>query len=189
MARPAVRYTPQEAAALAGVRLQRIQNAITDRQLGRAFRLSPDGRRRIDLPALLTFAVIERLEKVRIEPSALYRKLREVGGVPRAPLAITDAVTIDAPKLLAPVAHNLKLYERARERIVSDSGIMGGLPVVRDTRVPARTLHARIRGGDSIESVLQDYPYLDRETVEAAVLYVEANRARGRPRRRSADRP
>src|SRR5688500_8455651 len=108
MARPAARYTPQEAAALAGVRLQRIQNAITDRQLGRAFRLGPDGRRRIDLPALLTFAVIDRLDKVRVEPSALYRRLREAGSVPQAPVAITDAVTIDAPKLLAAVAHNLK---------------------------------------------------------------------------------
>ena len=186
-ARSAARYTPQEAAALAGVRLQRIQNAITDRQLGRAFRPGPDGRRRIDLPALLTFAVIDRLEEVRIEPSALCRKLREVGGVPRAPLASTEAVTIDAPKLLAPVAHNLKLYERARERIVSDAGILAGLPVVRDTRVPARTPHARITGGDGIESVPEDDPCLDRETVEAAVLHVEAN-PRPRPGELCAER-
>ncbi len=185
MARPeAVRYTPQEAAALAGVRLRRIQNALTDRRLGRAFG-TRGGRRGIDLPAVLTFAVVDRLGTVRIEPATLYRTFRKVG-VPHGPLAVTEAVTLDASALLVTVVRNLALYEKARERIVSDKTVMGGLPVVKGTRLPATTLHARVKGGDTIESILEDYPYLDRETIEAAVLFVDANPARGRPRRRPA---
>lgn len=180
-------YTPQEAAALAGMRLQRVQNALTDRALGRSFRPARNGRRRVDLAAVLTLAVVNRLDKVRIEPAALYDAFRRVG-LPSAPVTIDHAVTIDAPGLLAPVIRNLMLYNLARTRIVSDKSIMRGLPIVRGTRIPARTLHARITGGDSMESVLEDYPYLDRETVEAAVLYVEANPQRGRPPRRAAPR-
>ncbi len=177
------RYTPQEAAALAGVRLQRIQNAITDRLIRGAFKRARGGRRSVDLPGVLTFAAVERLGEVRIAPAVLYKAFRKTG-LPRGPVAVSEAVTIDAPRLLRTVVRNVELYERARESIVSDPEVMGGLPVVRGTRIPARTLHARVRGGDTIESILADYPYLDRETVEAAVLFAEANPARGRPRRR-----
>ncbi|HLY55082.1 MAG TPA: DUF433 domain-containing protein [Stellaceae bacterium] len=174
------RYTPQEAAALAGVRLQRIQNAITAGRLGRRFAVASTGRRRIDLAAVLTFATAHRLGKVRIEPATLYRAFRKAG-LPHGPVPVTDSVTIDAARLIGPVVRNVELYETARKRIVSDPAIMGGVPIVKGTRIPARTLHARIEGGDSIGSVLEDYPYLDRDTVEAAVLFVAANPARGRP--------
>jgi uncharacterized protein (DUF433 family) len=183
MAAPARTYTPQEAAAIAGVRLQRIQNAITERQLRGAFRTARDGRRRLDLPAILTFAAADRMEKVRIEPAVLYAAFKKVG-LPGGPVAVTETVTIDAPRLLAPVVRNIELYERARERIVSDPAVMGGIPVVKGTRLPARTLHARVKGGEMIDTILADYPYLDRETLEAAVLYAEANPERGRPRSR-----
>ena len=163
------------------MRLQRLQNAITERRLGGTLRPDKDGRRRIDLPAMLAFAAADRLRQVRIAPAALYEAFRATGGLPQAPVAIEDGVTIDAPRLLAPVVRNVELYELAQERIVCDPAVMAGLPVIKGTRIPARTLHARIKGGDTMESVLEDYPYLDPETVEAAVLYVEANPARGRP--------
>ena len=59
--------------------------------------------------------------------------------------------------------------------------------VVKGTRIPARTLHARIKGGESVDAILEDYPYLDREAIEAAALFSDANPARGRPRRRGLD--
>ena len=86
-------------------------------------------------------------------------------GVPAEPMAVTDSVTIDAPRLLRRVIRNIAVYETARECIVSDPTIMGGLPVVKGTRVLARTLHARIKGGDTIESILEEYNYLDRDAV------------------------
>jgi uncharacterized protein (DUF433 family) len=178
---PLPQYTPQEAAALAGVRLGRIQNAITNRQLGRGFTRQNRGRRNIDLPAVLTFALMQRLEKIHVDPKALYEVFRRTG-LPSKPIAVTDAVTIDAPRLLEPVIRNIQAYDAARQCIVSDPAVMGGLPVVKGTRIPARTLHARVKGGDAIASILKEYPYLDRKTVEAAVLFIEANPSRGRPR-------
>ena len=181
-------YTPQEAAALAGVRLQRIQNAITDRQLRGGFRRARDGRRRLDLPAVLTFAAVNRLENVHVDLALLYAAFKKTG-VPTGSLAITDMVTIDAGRLLEPVLRNLDLYERAKERIICDRKVMGGVPVVKGTRIPARMLHARIKGGDSVEGILDDYPYLDRDAIDAAVLYVEANPARGRPAAAKREKP
>ena len=49
-------------------------------------------------------------------------------------------------------------------------------------RIALRTrILGRIDAGDSIDSLLQDYPYLDPEAVEAAALYARANPLRGRP--------
>lgn len=176
-------YTPQETAAIAGVRLQRVQNALTDGRFVGSRRCDADGRRRIDLPAVLAFAAADRLGKVRIAPQTLYRAFHDAG-LPHGPLRVTDTVTIDAQALLGPVLRNIALYEEARTCIVSDPSVMGGEPVVKGTRLTARMLHARIRGGDPIETILQDYPYLTAASIEAAVLFTEANPPRGRPRRR-----
>ena len=80
------------------------------------------------------------------------------------------------PKLIR--NHHVPRETAVRERIVSDPTVMGGVPVVKGTRLPARMLHARFRGGDTMESILGDYPYLDREAVEAAVLYIETTPTR-----------
>jgi len=101
-------YTPQEAAILAGVRLQRIQNPITERQLGRVFGKGRDGRRRLDLPAVLTFATAQRLGKVRAPPDLLNRAFKKAG-VPGKPIQVTETVTIDATRLLASVVARIEL--------------------------------------------------------------------------------
>src|SRR5690242_8616245 len=105
-------YTPQEAAALVDVPLPRIQNAITKNRLGRAFaRKGKARRRRIDLPAVLTFALQQRLPKVRIPAKTLYVTFRECKGIPRKPIVVDEAVTIDAPRLLASVIENIEHYD------------------------------------------------------------------------------
>jgi len=67
------------------------------------------------------------------------------------------------------------MYNGTRERIVSDPAVMGGLPVVKGTRIPANTLHARVIAGESIEAILTEYPYIDRVAVESAVLFIETS--------------
>src|SRR5258708_40286472 len=43
------------------------------------------------------------------------------------------------------------------------SDIMGGLPVFRGTRVPARALLDYLAAGDSLETFLDDFPSVQRE--------------------------
>lgn len=176
------RYTPQEAAALSGERLQRIQNAITERILGTGFPVGSDRRRVIDLPAVLTFATMHLLSGARIEPAALYKAFSG-GGLPHEPIRVNDAIILDAPRLLGEVLRKIKLYDHAKTCIVSDPKILGGVPIVCGTRLSARMIHARITSGESQTSLLHEYPYLKPEDVEAAVLYTAANPVRGCPQR------
>jgi uncharacterized protein (DUF433 family) len=62
----------------------------------------------------------------------------------------------------------------AYERITVDPAQMGGLPCIRGMRVTVSALLGQLAAGQSIEDVLADFPYLEREDVFAALEYAAA---------------
>ncbi len=54
-----------------------------------------------------------------------------------------------------------------------DSRIMGGTPCIRGTRITVYTIAARLRGGDPMEDLLDDYPYVTQIQFEAAWAYAD----------------
>jgi uncharacterized protein (DUF433 family) len=62
----------------------------------------------------------------------------------------------------------------AFERISVGPGQMGGLPCVRGMRVTVSAVLGRLAAGRTIDEVLGDYPYLEREDVLAALEYAAA---------------
>ncbi len=57
------------------------------------------------------------------------------------------------------------------DRITQDPAVMGGKPCVRGMRVTVGMLVGQIGSGRTIEQVLADYPYLEREDVLQALRY------------------
>ena len=57
------------------------------------------------------------------------------------------------------------------ERITIDPDICNGRPVVRGTRITAQTVLEFLAAGDSTEDVLEEYPSLTREDVQACLDY------------------
>lgn len=57
------------------------------------------------------------------------------------------------------------------ERITAAPGVMGGRPCVRGLRVTVGMLVGQIGAGRSIDEVLGDYPYLEREDILQALRY------------------
>jgi uncharacterized protein (DUF433 family) len=62
----------------------------------------------------------------------------------------------------------------AYERISIDPRRMGGLPCIRDTRVTVSAVLGQLAAGRSVEQVLGDYPYLERDDVLAALEFAAA---------------
>ncbi|MGH9243625.1 MAG: DUF433 domain-containing protein [Acidimicrobiales bacterium] len=60
------------------------------------------------------------------------------------------------------------------ERITVDPARMGGLPTIRDTRVTVSMVLGQLAAGRGIDQVLEDYPYLERDDVLAALEYAAA---------------
>lgn len=57
------------------------------------------------------------------------------------------------------------------ERVVIDSAICNGRPVVRGTRIAVQTVLEFLGAGDTIEEVLEEYPSLTRDDVQACIRF------------------
>lgn len=57
------------------------------------------------------------------------------------------------------------------ERIVADPKICGGQACVRGTRVPVHVVLDYLAAGESIESVLENFPQLQREDILACLTF------------------
>lgn len=56
-------------------------------------------------------------------------------------------------------------------RIVSRADVLGGRPCVKGTRVGVRDVLAYLAGGDSVDALLDAFPYLSREDVQACLAF------------------
>lgn len=57
------------------------------------------------------------------------------------------------------------------DRITQDPGVMGGRPCIRGMRVTVGMVVRQVGAGHSIDKILADYPYLEREDVLQALRY------------------
>ena len=56
-------------------------------------------------------------------------------------------------------------------RITQNPDVMGGKPCIRGMRVTVGMIAGQIGAGRSIEDLLEDYPYLDRDDILEALRY------------------
>jgi uncharacterized protein (DUF433 family) len=56
-------------------------------------------------------------------------------------------------------------------RIAQDPVVMGGKPCIRGLRVTVGMIVGQISAGRTVEEILADYPYLEREDIPEALRY------------------
>jgi uncharacterized protein (DUF433 family) len=61
--------------------------------------------------------------------------------------------------------------EKLMERIVIDTQILVGKPVIKGTRIPVYLIVEFLENGLTEEEILDQYPSLKKEDIKAAVLY------------------
>jgi len=66
------------------------------------------------------------------------------------------------------------------ERITIDPKIFGGKPIVRERRLAVEHVLGMLSAGDTPESILEGYDWLEREDIDACLVY--ARRVVGRER-------
>ncbi len=59
----------------------------------------------------------------------------------------------------------------AIERITVDPNKMGGVPIIRDLRMPVATVVAMVADGMTVEEILADFPDLEPEDIRAALHF------------------
>ncbi len=64
-----------------------------------------------------------------------------------------------------------EIHQAAGGLVVSDSGILGGKPVFRGTRLPVETLFEYLADGQTVDYYLETFPSVTREQVLAVLRY------------------
>lgn len=99
---------------------------------------------------------------------------------------LSRALRVAMTESAADVARKASEYVRLREKYIElDPDRMGGVPVIRGTRVPVRTLAKLVEGGEKRKVLREDFPHVPEEAYGVAVLWARGNPQRGRPTRRS----
>ena len=61
------------------------------------------------------------------------------------------------------------------DRIELNPRVCNGRPVIKGTRIPVSVILEQIAEGDSWETLLDGYPELKKEDIQAALLYAKAS--------------
>ena len=56
-------------------------------------------------------------------------------------------------------------------RITHDTAVMGGRPCLRGMRVTVGAIVGLLGAGNSVDEILREYPYLEKDDIQAALAY------------------
>lgn len=182
-------FTTREVAELAHVSVRAIDKAVEENVLTGVRSVMWHGKKRRMLPlhAVPYAAIIKQLPVTlgRIEKKNLARALaaRSPARMTSETLEIAPAVSIDVPRLIGGgLAERAANYARVRDTHIEENpDILGGTPVIKGTRLSVYAIRGRLDGGESIDAIIDDYPQLGREAIEAALLYARSHPLVGRP--------
>ena len=63
------------------------------------------------------------------------------------------------------------------DRITTTSDVCNGKPTVRGMRITVETILQYLSSGDTIDSILEAYPFLEKEDIQACIAFALKNLA------------
>jgi uncharacterized protein (DUF433 family) len=182
-------FTPAEAAAVSGIGIKAVHNAIdkrivdtvpeTGRRAGGIVRRALTGEGLLRLK--LWYGVGSTL------PADRRRRLFEE--IKAAPMAKTvkadDLLIIDVAEARKQLKARIVDLDEAEAVIGRVEGVMGGEPVFKGTRIPVRMIMSMLAQGAGEAEILEGYPKLTPRMIELARIWVAAHPTRGRPKKLS----
>ena len=62
-------------------------------------------------------------------------------------------------------------------RITVRPDVFGGKPIIRDMRIAVEHVLANLAAGETVESILENYPFLERDDIQACLLFAHRSLA------------
>ncbi len=177
--------TPNEVAALAATSKTVIEKAL-EQKVFSARRGTAGDRRLLPLHAVAVAAAAKSLgRRMTVNDKKLVaRKLSAMSpaALKTAEIEVAPAVVLHVGSLARDAVERAERYAADRDAFIeSAEGVQGGRPVIKGTRLTVSAIHGRLICGDTIETLLEDYPDIPRRAFEAAVLYAQTHPRVGRP--------
>jgi uncharacterized protein (DUF433 family) len=183
--------TASEAAVVSSVSVRDVNRVIDESILPAEFISLEDGRHVVATGCSLIAFYFESAKQLTSEQrlwaigiaGPRLRKPLSMAALLKEDWALRDDfLTIDLAPFLRKTRERLARLDEARAMVTASSEILGGMLVVRGTRVPVYDVAASVAAGISFDRILAAYPSIDANQVELASIYAEANPPRGRPR-------
>jgi len=180
-------FTRREAAVLADVPLKTVDKAIEERVV-KVRRVKKIGTL-LEGDDVMALAVIGKAG-LPLQSQAK-RKIRrwlhesQPYGPGKAPeLPLSDLVVIRLDPAFRTLVNQMMRYRKDRARFIeSNPDIRQGEPVIAGTRLPVRAIAERVKGGEAIDDLVEDYPDISRKAFQTALIYAQSHPRRGRPAR------
>lgn len=173
-------YTPAEAAALSGVAVKTVHNAIDKRIISRE--ASRSGGRALTDDDLLRLKLWYGVGSI-LSAERRKRLFEAITNDPTAQMVrADDYLIVDVARAREQIAARADALREAEAAIQCVKGVVGGEPVFKGTRVPVRAIAGMRAQGASVEELLEGYPSLNDRMIEFAEIWTAAHPARGRPK-------
>jgi uncharacterized protein (DUF433 family) len=175
-------YTPAEAAALSGIGIKAVHNAIDKRIVDTVTGARSRGRRALTQEGLLRLKLWYGIGST-LAAERRQRLFEEIKAAPNArTIKADDLLIIDVAEARKQLKARMSDLDEAEAAIGTVKGVMGGEPVFKGTRIPARLVTAMIEQGAEEAEILEGYPSLTSRKIELAKIWSAAHPARGRPK-------
>lgn len=177
-------FTPAQAAAVTGVDVKAVHNAIDKHIVVAQSRPGIVKSKRI----LSDLAVLKlKLWKEVGGALSQERRLALFAEIEREPKARTvkagDYLIVDVAAARKEIEKAVKDLTEAESDVTADPAVLGGEPVFKDTRIPVRLVATMLRDGASEAELLEGYPKLNARRLELARVWAAAHPAVGRPKK------
>lgn len=140
-----------------------------------------------DLAALVYFRVLAELglQTAVDDRRKLHALIVEAlhSARPPAIVMVSPVLELKLGKVTKQITDTWKRFQTWKNKLVIDPEILGGEPVLPDSRLSVRHIGGLAAQG-APEEIREDYPALTEDDIEFARLYALAYPKRGRPRRR-----
>lgn len=177
-------YTPSEAAAVSGLAVKAVNNAI-DKKIIQAAKLARGGcanARALTADDVLRVKLWYKVGTILSQErrQRLFEAIREQ---PKAKTVKADElVIVDVAEARRQIAQGTRALDDAESLVISDKAILNGEPVFKGTRIPVRLVAAMLEQGANEEELLEGYPKLERRHLELSRIWTTAHPRRGRPK-------
>ena len=176
-------FSPTEAAAVAGIAVKAVNNAI-DKRIVVAVRNAgkTTSQRAVSSDGLLQLKLWSQVGGILSQE----RREKLFEAIMREPNAsqvrADDLLIIDVAEARKQIAARTQELEEAEAMIAQDKAVMGGEPLFKGARIPVRLIASMLEDGVSEEEILAGYPKLTSRHLALAPIWVAAHPRRGRPK-------
>lgn len=177
--------SPAEAAFVAELSRRMVDQAIDRKEVrARAARSGSGSARALGLAELVYLRLRREVGDTLSAAArrALYGKLRSSLVEDDLRAVHLGPVSVSLEEAIREVEERLVALYRIQRLVTTDPEVRGGEPVVRGTRIPVHLLADLTKQGATRDELLEDYPALDAESLDAALLYAHLHPRRGRPK-------